>query len=65
MKRRAGRRLLFAASRWSRPINIGFLTLKTCLNKKTPPLAAKRNGGAGTEKRPYAFDNNKFSQRCL
>jgi hypothetical protein len=21
-------------------------------NKKTPPLAAKRNGGAGTEKRP-------------
>jgi hypothetical protein len=28
-------------------------------NKKTPPLAAKRNGGAGTEKRQYS-DDSKF-----
>ncbi len=32
-----------------------FLETAQYQNKKTPPLAAKRNGGAGTEKRPMVL----------
>ena len=46
-----GRRHRYAVSRGEGPSGEGNRDRRP-KNKKTPPLAAKRNGGAGTEKRP-------------
>jgi len=37
-----------------------YCEMRMARKKKTPPLAHVRNGGAGTEKRPYVFDNNRI-----
>jgi hypothetical protein len=35
------------------------------VDKKTPPLAAKRNGGAGTEKRPTSLMIPSFAAMSI